>query len=62
MKRGEDKIKWLLNCSKNQSIYLAWSEDDFKDIYMDIECFNHKSASKLIDIEAQRENGISLTE
>ena len=37
MKTGTEKIKWLLHCSKNQSIYLEWTEDDFKDIYMEIE-------------------------
>ena len=62
MKTGSDKIKWLLNWSKNQSIYLEWTEDDFKEIYTDIEWFNHKSATRLINIEAQRENGISLNE
>lgn len=62
MYRNDDKIKWLLTCTKNQSIYIEWTEEGFKDGYRDIECVNDQSAIQLLKLEAQRENGIDLTE
>lgn len=62
MKRDDDKIKWLIACSKNQSINIEWTHENFSNYYEDIEPTKDDSATKLIQLEQKRENGIGLDE
>ena len=62
MKRNDEKIKWLIACSKNQSINIEWTTENFKDFYEEISSVYDQSAKRLFQLEQKRENGIDLDE
>lgn len=62
MPRNSEKAKWLLSCSKNQTINIEWQEDNFKSVYTEFGVHTDDTAEKLTKLEEQRVNGIDILE